>query len=215
MPEGIEDSIRSLFEECLRDEASLRGARFRAFPLNAQDTYAAGDVIYSDTARLTLIEFKSYEASLKEEKRKPRRKVLCDRLIDAPDMREFHDQCHLAAWNMNETIFLNIYRNEICHQGIYDTCKHYPKHADLSTRFTVDDYADQFFNSYSASTDLANFEKYLAWVLKDTSGSKRSTVSVQARDTSKKKFAMLSFDSIRAAHDWLLDHKPHPRYGLG
>lgn len=211
MTRGIEDSVRSLFEGQLREESVIRGGKLRVFPVNAQDTYAAGDVIFSDEARLTLIEFKSDEHSLRDENRKPRRKVLCELLLKNSEMKDIHDLCHLAAWNDDDTIMLNIYRHEICHRGFFPDCGALPEGGGSFSRCTIDDYAEAFFTSNSVSVPLDSFERYLAWVMTETSGSERSTVSVQARDITTRKFRMLTFNSIRAAHDWFAEHKPQPR----
>lgn len=210
MAKGIEDTVKTDFAIFLQEQAPKWNATLRIFPLNAQDRDAAGDVIFSDETRLSLIEFKSYEKSLAEEKRKPKRARLCALLIDEHRMQWYHDRCHFACWWMDNSICLNVYRNEVCNQSIFRDLDFLPDKADPSSRFSIDDYAESFFTAKAGSLPLEEFEAYLAWVMVETSGSDKSTVSVQARNHTLQHYATIDFASLKDAHEWFSAHRPKP-----
>lgn len=213
MFQGIEDSVKTDFGLFLQEEALRRGATLRAFPLNAQDRDAAGDVIFSDETRLSLIEFKSYENNLKDENRKPKRAKLCELLFSEDKMRSYHDRCHFACWRLKDSLCLNVYRHEICNRCIFADLSMLPAQNHQQSRFWIDDYAESFYTANAVSLSLDEFEEYLAWVMTETSGSEKSTVSVQARNHTVRKYTTIDFTSLRKAHEWFSAHKPRPRLG--
>ncbi|WP_421445270.1 hypothetical protein [Agrobacterium tumefaciens] len=208
MVQGIEETVRMKFQEALEKRATLRGTKVHSFPLNAQDRDAAGDVIFSDEARLSLIEFKSREQNLHDEGRKPKRRKLCSLLIEQHEMRHLHDQCHFAAWLTGKHVHLNVYRHEICNRTVFADELMLPSEGELSSRLIFSEYAESFLAGVGVSLSLAEFEHYLAWVMTKTSGSQSSTVSVQAIDPTEDELVILDFGSLREVHNWFAANKP-------
>ncbi len=145
--------------------AQERNLTVRPFPLNAQDRDAAGDIIFSDETRLSLVELKSFETDLADEGDKPRRRVLCQMLLNDPDMIELHDRAHFAAWLAGSSIQLNIYRHEICAQTIFPGEQTLPENPAFEGRFSIDDYKALFFDTTSVSLPLEDFGRVLSHCL--------------------------------------------------
>jgi hypothetical protein len=208
MPLGIEDSVTQNFNRAMEDIARRRQRNIHPFPLNGQDRDAAGDSIFTDEMHFTLVEFKSREANLIEENRKPKRLKLCQLLPLSDEMKARHDRCHFAAWlASNEHITLNIYRHEICNQLIFPHARDLPESKDVNDRQRISQFGARFFDNDAVGLPIDEFEAYLSWVMEMTSDSGTSTVQVQAQDPTD--YRVKSFSSLRKAYEWL-HREPKP-----
>lgn len=212
MAKNHETSVAKTFNDYLTDSATSRNRKVQAFSLDGQDAITGADYLISDHSRFALIEFKWEESDIASEAKKPRRHNLCKKLNDTPKMKRLHDQCHYVAWSHQNSpraaargVTLNVYRLEVCNQqvlgrGFSVSCAE----PDRSQRIRAGLFVDVFLgNPPQRSIVLREFETYLYWLLVETSSSSASTLELVARDRDAKELALITFSSVRQAHDWM------------
>ncbi|MEK6262819.1 MAG: hypothetical protein AABP62_29830 [Planctomycetota bacterium] len=204
--QAVIDAFNGYFER----EATRCGRRVRSFALDGQDAIAGADYILTDQSRFTLIEFKYSQDELINEGKKPLRLQLCSALVNAPKMIALHDQCHFIAWAQREPgqlkVRCNIYRLEVCNQHVFGRkcglTDEMPaeKHRMFAKAFTCD-----FFSPVGrqCSLSLHEFECYIAWLLREGSGSQKESFELLTDDRSSDECALVTFSSVRAAYDWM------------
>lgn len=203
----IEQSVADIFNDYMRKQSEKSGSEYHYFSLGGQDRDAGADYLVSNSYGFSIIEFKHSELELKEEGSKKRRKNLCIllQLEKNKNMREIHDKCHFAAWMDSETGEIKCvpYRSEICNRFIFPKCNEIHQPAPMvEDRITAVDYCEQFIipppERYVTKQD---FERYLAWLMKVTSGSKSETVQLMAK--SLEGCAAIRLNSVDAAYQWM------------
>jgi hypothetical protein len=201
----LEQSVADIFNDYMRDRCSGAGKAFHPFSLGGQDRDAGADYLISNAAGFALIEFKYSEAELANERDKPRRKQLCLLLHKSKKMRDIHDKCHFVAWMDSSSGALRCapYRTEICNQQVFPSCNSLKRQRPLrSRRLLAKTYCDQFLSPPpDRYAEKAAFESYLAWLMRDASGSSRETVELMARVPGG--CTAIRFDSVDAAYRWM------------
>jgi hypothetical protein len=211
-----EQAVADLFNRYLRDVGSRNGIRVHDFSLGGQDRDAGADYLLSDSSRFALVEFKYAEANISDESRKLKRLTLCQLLPLQPAMRLLHDQCHFIAWShlVDGTVHTNIYRREVCNRRVFgDGSKLQDASADASSRATAATFAEGFLDAKVPGRSLAlkDFEAYLAWLMRETSGASASTLELLTSDPLKQhELKLVRFSSVDAAYRWMQENKPKP-----
>lgn len=206
-----EQSYADIFNAALARE--VEDGKFHSFSVDGQDRDAGCDYVISDSDRFAIIEFKWTEKDLPSEARKGRRLELCVALQGNEEMRRFHDKCHFISWSNsgNGKSQTNIYRKEICTQEIFGTaCGLNAIAASSTSRVGTAKFADDFFVKETRSLTLSEFEIYLAWVMKETSGSKESTIELLAYKQESGDVFTFKMKSLAEAQAWMKAYKVAP-----
>lgn len=205
-----EQSFADMFRDYMKEEASKYGSKFHSFSLDGQDRDAGADYLLTNAHRFTIVEFKYNETSLVSEQYKPKRLTLCKQLSEREDMRKLHDKCHFISWSESNTgvVKTNIYRHEICNKKVFGSDCGLLETVPLRNNMVgADSFSNQFFGpNETASLSLEQFEKYIAWVLKETSASTKSTLELIARSRIKNDLVLVRLDSVAAAQKWVEDN---------
>lgn len=201
----LEQSVADIFNGYMHERSCSVGKKYHYFSLGGQDRDAGADYLVSNSNGFALIEFKHSESELPSEGTKLRRKQLCLLLHKKKTMRAIHDKCHFVAWMDKDTGAVRCapYRTEICNQKIFPTCTKLTRQRPLqSKRILAKTYCDQFISPPpDRYANKAEFEKYLAWLMKDASGSENETVELMARGSMD--CTAIRFDSVDAAYRWM------------
>jgi hypothetical protein len=209
-----EQGFADNFNEYMRRAAVQYTWDYHRFSVGSQDRDVGGDYVISDSDRFALIEFKHTEDDCVSENRKPRRLKLCHLVAERRDMRNLHDQCHFIAWtdSATEDGRLNIYRNEVCNESVFGTgCGLNAEQADESTRIWGADFAEEFLRKDSVrSVSREDFEAYVEWVMRDTSGASKSTLTLLALDPHLRRMKSVRLQSLAEVYQWMQDHQPPP-----
>lgn len=209
-----EQSSADIFRDFIKEQACKKGYKFHAFSLDGQDRDAGADYVLTDSDRLAIVEFKYAERNLISEKYKPRRLTLCQELLNRQDMVERHDKCHFITWSESNSglVKVNIYRKEICNVSVFgSSCGLIDTSPDKFSQVTANTFVDEFFDSRGLrSLSLNEFETYLAWILKETSASTKSTVELLARNPNTDELSVKRLNSIAEALNWVKDNIPPP-----
>lgn len=203
----------------MRRKALEHGCRFHSFSVDGQDRDAGADYLLTDSDRFTLVEFKYSSDDLISEKHKTRRLSLCCGLAANCDMRSLHDRCHFISWAEGPSLSVktNIYRHEICNRGVFgDGCGLSEASSCSVTRVPAGVFATEFFTTASPrSLSLEEFERYLEWVLTETSASTKSTLELIAHNPDSNELTLVRLSSIAQAQTWVRNHVPSPRPNYG
>ncbi|AFY30137.1 hypothetical protein Cyagr_3055 [Cyanobium gracile PCC 6307] len=209
-----EQSFADSFNSFMRSKAQQYGCSFHSFSVDGQDRDAGSDYVLTDANRFAMVEFKYTSRDLLSEKNKPRRLVLCKKLLARDDMRILHDKCHFVSWTEPPTMSVrtNIYRHEICTRAVFGA--HCGLEADLAndaTRAQAAVFAEEFFSGAGIrSLSLNDFQTYVAWVMAETSASSNTTLELLTHDPSAKELTLVRFSSLSQAHSWVQSHLPPP-----
>lgn len=217
-----EQSLADRFNAFMQNQGKARGIDVHAFSLDGQDRDAGADYLLMDTTRFALVEFKYSEVHLVSEAHKPRRRVLCQKLALQSNMRALHDRCHFVAWTEppSSNVRVNVYRQEICTTRVFNQSFGFPDDDLLLAKSDAGTFAERFLGQSTLNTlTYSEFRAYVAWVLTETSGSKKSTIELVASNVDATELSLIRFSSIDEAHSWLLtlrpSPKPRPRPGSG
>ncbi len=206
-----EQAFADNFNEHMRRAAEAYQWQFHRFSVGAQDRDVGGDYVISDSDRFALIEFKHTEIDCVSENRKPRRRKLCQLVAERRDMRSLHDQCHFIAWTDSATDEgrLNIYRKEVCNTSVFGTeCGLADEEPDEYTRIWGVEFAAEFLRRGSArSVSREDFEAYVTWVMLDTSGASKSTLTLLALDPDLRRMKSVRLQSFAEVYQWMQDHQ--------
>lgn len=207
-----EQSYADIFN--LKLQKKLGPDKFHAFSVDGQDRDAACDYVITASDRFAIIEFKWQETDLPSEADKERRLGLCEELETNAEMTLLHDKCHFISWSDSDSgkSQTNIYRKEICTQGIFGTnCSLSSIEAATESRVGIGKFARKFFEKGTWSLTLPDFETYLAWVMTETSKSNSSTVELLAyRETSNDVFTF-RLKSLSEVKAWVKTYKVGPK----
>lgn len=199
-----EQAVADIFNDYMRERCDEVGANFHSFSLGGQDRDSA-DYLISNATGFALIEFKHSEAELSKEGLKSRREQLCRLLHSNGKMRRIHDKCHFVAWMDQETKRLRCapYRTEICNKATFPNCSILKRSNPLkSKRVLAETYCDEFFSPPPPRyADKEEFERYLAWLMKEASSSSKATVELMARSPGA--CTAMQFESVDAAYKWM------------
>ncbi len=214
-----EQSLADNFNSFMKRKAAEFDCRFHSFSLDGQDRDAGADYVLTDIDRFAIVEFKYSDRNFISEKHKPRRLNLCKGLAKNEKMRNLHDKCHFISWAEGKDLSVraNIYRKEICNTLIFgNDCGLTVTSPESDARIGSGKFADDFFRGESrASLSRRKFEAYVAWVLKETSGSKRSTLELMAFNPKSMDLALVRLESIEAAQNWVRAHYSPPEHEIG
>jgi hypothetical protein len=107
---------------------------------------------------------------------------------------------------------LNIYRKEVCNQAVFGSeCGLSDEFSDMSSRMPAPKFAEEFLRANSLrSLSREDFERYVAWVMRDTSGSRKSTLTLLALEPDLRRLNSVELPSIEAAYQWMQNHQPPP-----
>lgn len=203
---ALEQAVADTFNDYMREICRAAGKAFQPFSLGGQDRDSA-DYLISNADGFALIEFKYSEAELINEGKKSRRKNLCKLLQKNKSMQEIHDKCHFIVWRDSSSTDLRCapYRTEICNQRVFSGCSCLEeKHPIESKRVLAEKYGNEFIPPPpDRSVRKAEFEKYLAWLMKEASGSSSETVELMARGLVG--CTAVRFESVDAAYRWMQD----------
>lgn len=211
-----EQSLADAFNDHIKEQAVSRGARVHTFSMDGQDRDAAADYLIAHEDRFALIEFKYLHSDIASEKKKSRRLKLCQSLEEDEAMTKLHDRCHFIMWGHDLggeiRLVANIYRREVCNQLIFgEGCGLAELTPSSTSKILAGNLANELISKPNPRTlSLEEFEKYLEWLLVETSSSAKSTLEIVARNTKTNDLALVKFSSVRAAHDWLIQNKPAP-----
>jgi hypothetical protein len=200
-----EQAVADAFNRSLSRKAAKFGRNIHSLALDGQDR-DAGDYLLTDESKFALIEFKYTDADINLENKKPRRLRLC-RLLEAnAGMTALHDQCHFIAWMQlpEQDVRLNIYRHEVCNCKIFGAgCGLTCAAPSFDSRVLASQFANELFGTTGTRTlSLAEFERYLAWLMGIASQSGKRTLEIVVDDDQADDFRLVRFGSIRQAHDW-------------
>jgi hypothetical protein len=201
----------------MQAKAPEYGCRFQSFSLDGQDRDGGADYVLTDADRFAIVEFKYSDRDLVSEKFKTRRLTLCRKLELREDMRALHDLCHFISWSegTDQRVLTNIYRHEICTQRVFgSSCGLRSQLPFAVARTPAGEFAQDFFAADGRrSLSLDEFERYLAWVLTETSASTNSTVELVTHNPHSHDLALVRLNSIADAQTWVRTHvtPPPPR----
>jgi len=171
---GREDSLKAIFDTRFTSACSHFDCIEIRAPLNGLDQFFNADTLFSTFDKFFIVEFKSYQSSLRAENNKPAACQICCGLPESPDIIPLHDACHFAMWgNVDKTLLYgnyDIYRNCVCHTDILPACQGSansmlmptPKHFDVLARLAGQNLA---------GLDIDDFRVYLHWLLGARGGS--------------------------------------------
>lgn len=124
---GREDSLKAIFDTLFVSACQHFGGMEIRMPLNGQDQFFNADTLFSTFDKFFIVEFKSYESSLKAENEKPTACQICCGLPVSPEIIPLHDACHFAMWgNIGKKLLYgnyDIYRKCVCHTSILPDCR--------------------------------------------------------------------------------------------
>jgi hypothetical protein len=209
-----EQSLADRFNAFMQNQGKDRGIDVHAFSLDGQDRDAGADYVLMDTTRFALVEFKYSEANLVSEAHKPRRLVLCKQLALQSNMRALHDRCHFVAWTEppSSNVRVNVYRHEICTTRVFNQSFGFPADDPLLAKLDAGTFAERFLGQSTSNTlTYSEFESYVAWLLTETSGSKKSTIELVASNVDANELSLIRLSSLAEAHSWLQSHRRSPK----
>lgn len=209
-----EQAYADSFNRYMEKKATSCGYSYQSFSVDGQDRDVGGDYVISDSNKFTLVEFKYSERDCLHENRKERRLELCKGLAWREDMRYLHDKCHFISWIDSQlpVSFVHIYRKVVCNRAVFGaTCGLEMENAELETRVPVSEFSDEFFQHTSTrSLSLTEFDRYIAWVMTETSGATRTTLELMTFDIHSRELTMVRLSSIADAYQWMQNHRPQP-----
>ena len=208
-----ETSFANEFSRFMEKKAAKESCAFHAFSVDSQDRDVGGDYVISDSTRFAIVEFKYTEKQFVDEGRKPKRLALCRQLADRIDMRKLHDRCHVISWldSVSRFGYTNIYRKEVCNQAVFgELCGLDEDQPRGKARVPLSKFADSFFHDRECSASLEEFERYIAWLMRETSGSERTTVELMGYDPLAHELVAVLLPSIADAHSWMQTHRAPP-----
>jgi hypothetical protein len=201
---ALEQAVADTFNDYMRDLCRNAEKAFLPFSLGGQDRDSA-DYLISNAEGFALIEFKHSELELINEGKKSRRKKLCKLLQVNKAMREIHDKCHFVVWwdSSSQNLRCAPYRTEICNQSVFAGCSFLEaQHPIENRRMLAETYGYEFINPPPERyAQKAEFEKYLAWLMRDASGSSYETVELMARGLIG--CTAVRFESVDEAYRWM------------
>lgn len=201
----LEQAVADIFNNAMRERCQSSGTTFHSFSLGGQDRDVGADYLISNAEAFALIEFKNSESELGSEGLKPRRRKLCMDLQANAEMRAIHDKCHFLAWRDSASGELHCapYRTEICNVRVFPACKALSlRSPEIGNRMLAASYCADFISPPpERCSPKADFERYLAWLMRETSGSKSDTVELMARGSGA--FTSLRFTSLDTAYRWM------------
>lgn len=161
-----EGSISSIFNDYMNVIAEANNFPFYPFDLDGQDRYVCGDALFLSTDKFCIVEYKYTSNEISNENKKEKAVAVCLCLEGNDELKLLHDKCHYIAFESEETLMANIYRNEICNQkvlsGITKLSSLQPM---VSNRYHLHEFAKIFFTDTNMFSSLPEFKKYLKLLL--------------------------------------------------
>lgn len=199
-----EQAVADIFNDYMRIACHDAGKAFQPFALGGQDRDSA-DYLISNAEGFALIEFKYSELQLINEGKKPRREKLCKLLQENKEMRKIHDKCHFVVWmdSSSQNLLCAPYRTEICNRSVFAGCSSLKAQRPIiNRRMLAEAYGFEFINPPpERSARKFEFEKYLAWLMKEASDSSYETVELMARGAVG--CSAVRFESVDKAYQWM------------
>lgn len=201
-----EPQLIKLFNEYLYEQAKSLGCVLDDFALGGADVHVGGDWLYRADHLFTLVEYKAVADGYTREKKKSRRERLCQLLPVTPNIALLHEKCHFIAWGDDNGLFANVYSRQVCNAEVFPalTGRQGPDTASIVDGWT---FARKLLSPDApAGIVLAEFDEYLAWLMKETSGEETGrdlSVQLVVRDRSSPGFRTKSFASVAELDHWL------------
>ncbi|MCO4209859.1 hypothetical protein M2R29_18105 [Aeromonas hydrophila] len=209
-----EQSFADIFNRYMNRQALMRGCAFYSFSLDGQDRDIGADYLLTNSDRFSIVEFKYMEKDLTSENRKTKRLVLCKKLEKNFTMESYHDSCHFISWSDKDSgeVVTNVYRHEICNQSVFgESCGLKDKLPQVDKRISLKLFSEKFFSHFNEmSLSREDFEEYVEWVLRDTSGSTKSQLQLIAFNPDSDSIALVKINSLTEAQQWVNDHFTPP-----
>lgn len=203
---GIETSLSVSFHRILEQEARSKGVNINAFPTDGQDRYVAADYVISIEHDLfCLIEYKSFEKSIKNESKKDKIFRICEILDKNAVAKSLHDKCHFIGFlDSTEQLSFNIYRNEVCNREILgEKCKLKTRKPDTSRRFSGLQIVFELIDEPTKrAISVDDFNSYISLIRDDDDDKKELQLAII--DPYDNKMILLNFTSINNVSNWLL-----------
>ncbi|MEP7119948.1 MAG: hypothetical protein ABJE95_03515 [Byssovorax sp.] len=200
-----EQAVADAFNISLRRKAEKIGRKVHSYALDGQDR-DAGDYLLTDESKFAIVEFKYTDPDISLENRKSRRLRLCRLLETNSGMTTLHDQCHFVAWMQRpkQDVHLNIYRHEVCNREIFGTeCGLKCASPSFDSRVLASQFADEVLDTTGTRTlSLAEFERYLAWLMGVASQGPKRTLEILVNDDRTDDVRLVQLSSIRQVYDW-------------
>jgi hypothetical protein len=204
---NTEAGYADAFKDFMRSEAEINNGRFHGFPMGGQDVELGADYVISDSSRFALIEFKFTENDCISENRKPRRLSLCQKLPENPTIKGLHDACHFISWidSFSDIAQVNIYRQEVCNRAVFGAAGNLEAYnPNIQSRMTGSQFADKYFQENSeVSLAYEDFNKYVTWILTETSKSPYTHVQFLVRDLTTRELKLLPLTTLDAVYKWM------------
>lgn len=171
---GREDSLKAIFDTLLVSACRYYNGMDVRMPLNGLDQFFNADTLFSTFDRFFIVEFKSYESSLKAENNKPTACQICCGLPISPEIIPLHDACHFAMWgNIGATLLYgnyDVYRKCVCNTSILPTCAG-AANSMLSPSPQHFKFLAKAAGLNKAGLEAYDFITYLEWLLGHRGGS--------------------------------------------
>lgn len=206
-----EQSLADEFNKFLKEQAEKAGRKVTTHSLDGDDRDVGADYVLSNENRFAIVEFKWTREDIKAESYKTRRLKLCKELSKNSEMTALHDSCHFVSWGEPEEsnkfrVFTNIYRFEVCTKKVFgDACCW----EDPSSKKPLGaaNFARRFIQNFSSCTlSKDEFNKYLAWVKKETSSSRTVDVELITGCAEGGQLVLQAFTSISEMTEWVKKH---------
>ncbi|MFE8149332.1 hypothetical protein RBA69_19205 [Brenneria goodwinii] len=225
---GREESVKEHFDRLFRSSCQHHGNIDIMAHLNGLDNRLNADTLYTTYDNFFIIEFKSFKANIKDEKRKPAVCVLCCGLSKNIQITRLHDSCHYLMWGKKRNKKLeadfDIYRNVVCNTTILPDC-HGASLMNLQSNESTSRHLAYFAGNNQVGLDAENFRIYLEWLLSSRSGTKNSesesdddkedkhtgTFLSTIYATSEHYAVDLTFNSIDSMYQWAIGDRPEPQ----
>ncbi|ENU1170596.1 hypothetical protein [Enterobacter kobei] len=171
---GREDSLKAIFDTQFISACRHFGRIEIRAPLNGLDQFFNADTLFSTFDKFFIVEFKSYQSSLKAENRKPTACQICCGLPISPGIIPLHDACHFAMWgNMGGGALYgnyDVYRKCVCNTSILPQCRG-AAHSMLSPTPKHFNVLAKLAGQNRAGLSSPEFQIYLEWLLGNRGGS--------------------------------------------
>lgn len=215
---GREDSLKAIFDTQFINACRHFGIIEVRMPLNGLDQFFNADTLFSTFDKFFIVEFKSYQSSLRAENKKPTACQICCGLPISPQIIPLHDACHFAMWGNIEKKSLygnyDIYRNCVCNTDILPMCRGAamsqlsasPKHFNVLAGLAGQNLA---------GLNSDEFQIYLAWLLGPRGGSGKGSGDFNAAiyaTSSTHAISGIPFKNRSILHSWSKGKRPDKRF---
>lgn len=200
-----EGSISSIFNNYMKDIAKANNYPFYPFDLDGQDRYVCGDALFLSTDKFCIVEYKYTSDEISNENKKKKAVAVCLCLEGNDRLKLLHDKCHYIAFESEERLMANIYRNEVCNQkvlsGIAELSLLQPI---VNSRYHLYDFAKIFFTDTNMFLTLTEFNEYLRLLLSCGGGNEERELELVINNYSDGSVKTKKVRSLVEAQKWVI-----------